>query len=68
MKKYVFLFMDKDCPQKCICEQYVEANGMYDAFTKVQKIANNFTKDMHGSLKIELKEVQYFDEQVEMLA
>lgn len=63
MKKYVFLFLDPTEPQAgCLCEQKVEAVGMYDAFTKVQKIANDYVKDSHCSLKIELKEVQYYDE------
>ncbi len=63
MKKYVFLFLDPKKPQAdCLCEQKVEADGMYDAFTKVQKIANDYVKDTHIPLKIELKEVQYFDD------
>ncbi|MEC1721601.1 hypothetical protein P9265_06525 [Schinkia azotoformans] len=63
MKKYVFLFINPKEPQAdCLCEQKVEAVGMYDAFTKVQKIANDYVKDTHSPLKIELKEVQYFDE------
>ena len=63
MKKYVFLFLDETKPkQSCLCEQCVDACGMYEAFTKVQKIANHYVKESHCSIKIELKEVQYFDE------
>lgn len=63
LKRYVFLFLDETKSQrKCLCEQCVEARGMYDAFTKVQKIANDYAKELHCSLKIELKKVHYFDE------
>lgn len=63
VKKYVFLFLDPtESKAGCLCEQKVEADGMYDAFTKVQKIANDYVKDTQSPLKIELKEVQYFDD------
>lgn len=63
MKKYIFLFYDENKSQQCcLCEKSIEACGMYEAFTKVQQVANDFAKDTEHSIKIELKEVQYFDE------
>lgn len=60
LKKYVFLFSDEN-KRVFICEQCVEACGMHDAFTQIQKIANNLVRENHCPLKIELKGVQYLD-------
>lgn len=60
MKKYVFLLLDEN-KRVFISEQSVEACGMHDAFTQIQKIAKKLVRENHCPLKVELKGVQYLD-------
>ncbi|WP_017755410.1 hypothetical protein [Calidifontibacillus oryziterrae] len=60
MKKYVFLLVDRN-KSMYIREQSIEACGMMDAFTQIQKIANDLVRENHKPVKVELKGVQYSD-------